>query len=77
MLKNYDNMSYQNWATDVRVHLFSNGYGFVWNYQRVDNPKLFLLQYTQRLKDQYVQKWRNKCSLWVNFAIMYILNKNM
>jgi hypothetical protein len=33
-------MSYHNWATDVHVHLFSNGNGDVLEEQSVDNPKL-------------------------------------
>jgi hypothetical protein len=74
-------MGYHNWATDVRVHLFSNGYGYVWEDQRVDNPKLILLKHNQRLKDQYVQEKRDNCSTmsklchYVNFKRNYVIEK--
>ena len=81
MLKIYDGLGYENWASEVRVHLFSNGFGYVWENQRVDNPKLFLVQYTQRLKDQYIQEWRSKCNTmsklchYVNFKQNYDIEK--
>ena len=61
MMLYYDNLGYKNWVTQVRINLFTNGFGYIWEMQRVDNPKLFLLNYVNRLKDQYVQNWSNEC----------------
>ena len=61
MLLHLDNLGYSNWVTAVRLNLSSNGYGYIWKNQHVDNEKVFLYHYTQRLKDQYIQKWRAGC----------------
>ena len=61
MLLHLDNLGYSNWVTAVRLNLSSNGYGYIWENQHVDNEKNFLYHYTQRLKDQYIQKWRAGC----------------
>ena len=61
MLVHYDNLGYRNWATGIRENLFLNGFGYVWEAQCVNHPKLFLIQYLNRLKDQYMQIWRSRC----------------
>ena len=61
MLKYYDNVGYVNWVTKVRKCLYSNGFGYIWEEQKVDNIKLFVCQFVQRLKDQYMQQWLEVC----------------
>ena len=62
MLLHFDNLGYINWVTYIRTHLYRNGFGQVWESQYVENDKLFIFNYTQRLKDQYIQEWRTGCS---------------
>lgn len=62
MLKFYDERGYKNWVTRLRLNLFSNGFGYIWVNQRVDDPVRFLDMYVNRLKDQYSQMWRESCS---------------
>jgi hypothetical protein len=62
MLLYYDSIGYNNWASKVKLHLYMNGYGFVWENQYVDNHRSFLYNYTLRLKDQYIQRWSEECS---------------
>lgn len=61
MLKYFDQLGFKNWATDIKEKLCQNGFGYVWEQQRVDNPKYFLTVYVNRLKDQYLQTWNNEC----------------
>jgi len=72
MLVCYDRSGCHNWATDVRVNLYSNGFGYVWEAQYVDNEHLFLTQYLQCIKDQYVQHWHASCSRNKKMCIMLI-----
>ena len=30
MLAHSDNLGYNNWVSDVRVHLYQNGFGYIW-----------------------------------------------
>ena len=61
MLKLYDSIGYTNWVTSIRTNLYLNGFGYIWENQSNINENLFLTQYTQRLKDPYVQRWRSSC----------------
>lgn len=61
MLMYYDNLGYNNWVSDVRDNLYSNGFGYIWEAQNVINPKMFLLQYVQKLTDQALQDWNARC----------------
>ena len=36
MLKYYDLIGYKHWVTDVKHVLYSNGYGYIWENQHVD-----------------------------------------
>jgi hypothetical protein len=62
MLVYFDNLGYHNWASDVRQNLYENGFGYVWEAQNVVNPKMFLIQYVQKLKDQAMQCWSARCA---------------
>lgn len=61
MLMLYDENGYENWATYIRTNLYSNGFGYVWESQSVQNEKMFLSEYVTRLKDQYLQVWSDLC----------------
>jgi hypothetical protein len=73
MLMYYDSIGYKNWVTDIRLNLYKNGFGYVWEAQVVANPKLFIVQYEQRLKDQFVQNWQLKCleNVKLNHYVMF------
>jgi len=62
MLKVYDGLGYKNWVTSLREHLFSVGFGYVWNEQGVVNENIFLFHYFQRLKDVFKQSWSQSCN---------------
>ena len=59
MLKLFDSNGQINWLSHIRSLLRSNGYGYIWNNQCVHNKNLFILSFTQRLKDHYLQEWNN------------------
>ena len=46
----------ENWVSLVKNLLETNGFGFVWRNQGVDNINLFLAQFKQRLQDCFIQK---------------------
>ena len=43
--------------------LYSNGFGYVWESQKVENEKQFITLFIQRLKDKYLQSWFEKINL--------------
>lgn len=81
MLVHYDSLGYRNWATDVKMYLYSNGFGYVWELQSVPRPDLFLHNFEQRLKDQHIQNWSARCSStsklchFVKFKTNYVVEK--
>ena len=76
MMKLYDNNGHTNWATFVRKHLYENGFGYAWEQQNVQNPKLFIYNYVQRIKDQYIQRWRIECANNSKLKTCYMFYKN-
>ena len=62
MLKYYDSIGCVNWVTKVKHSLCSNGFGYIWEQQNAVNQKLFICQFVQRLKDQYMQQWVDVCN---------------
>ena len=52
-----------NWASCIKNILYSNGCGYAWERQSVENEKQFILLFVQRLKDQYLQSWFEKINL--------------
>ena len=58
MLKYFDEMGHVNWVTYLRTNLFSNGFGYIWQTQTVNNEPLFINRYLQCLKDQCIQTWQ-------------------
>ena len=49
-----------NWASSVRSLLQSLGFNEVWLYQGVGNMNVFLSEFTQRIKDTFIQKWNER-----------------
>jgi hypothetical protein len=50
----------KNWAMLVKLLLQNLGFAEVWINQGVGNEQLFLVQLKQRLRDVFVQNWRNR-----------------
>lgn len=60
MLFYFDSVGYSNWATNVKNMLCTNGFGYIWEQQYVPNENAFLKSFTQRLRDQFLQRWREE-----------------
>ena len=60
MLSSTTCAKYFNWANEIEHLLCSNGFGHVWLNQGVQNERLFLHLFCQRLKDNYLQGWYSK-----------------
>ena len=59
MLLYYDKLGYSNRVTLVRTNLYRNGQ--VLEQQHIENEKLFICKYNQRLRDQFMQEWMFYC----------------
>ena len=46
-----------NWTHKIRELLCESGFGYIWHHQTVINEKKFLLTFSERLKDQFLQSW--------------------
>ena len=57
MLYHYDNLGYKTWASNIRLLLFSNGFGYVWIYQGVGDARLFVNISKERIVCTFCQKW--------------------
>ena len=60
-----------NWVTNVKHVLESNGFGIVWLFKGVGNESLFLNDFKIRLIDCYKQSWHAKISTSENFSTFY------
>ena len=59
MLKHFDSIGHNNWVTDIRNTIYSNGFGYIRESQNnIMDDKHFLVIFKQRLKDQFIQLWR-------------------
>jgi len=56
--------------------MYENGFGYVWELQKVQNPNLFIYNYVQRINDQYIQRWRDECAKNSKLKTCYIFYKN-
>ena len=45
------------------IYMRINGYGYIWKQQEDAQPVIFLYEYTDNMKCQYVQHWRTRCSI--------------
>ena len=77
MLKMYDDLGYVNWVTEIRLNLYKNGFGYIWEAQSVTDKKSFLSKYTQRLRDQYIQNWKQDCVNNTKLSLSYIHYKTI
>ena len=57
MLHYLQTVGQTNWASRVRDLLSTNGFGYVWENQNVENENIFIRMFSQRLRDQYLQAW--------------------
>jgi hypothetical protein len=55
-------MGRQNWASYVKSLLCKVGFGYLWEMQHVENEKLFLAEFSQRLYDCERQTWMTNLS---------------
>lgn len=76
MLLHYDQLGYRNWVSCIRVNLYKHGFGYIWESQSVPNPKTFVIQYVQTLKDEFLQNWHSRCidNVKLNHYFMYKTN---
>ena len=84
MQLNMLNNGHSNWASRIKGILESNGFGYIWANQYVANEKYFIARLQERLKDCFIQRWRenlrNKeefqlyCSIKVSFVPESYLN---
>ena len=49
----------------------------LWEQQNVQNPKLFIYNYVQRIKDQYIQRWRIECANNSKLKTCYIFIRTL
>ena len=61
----------ENWVTNIKHVLESNGFGIVWLFKGVGNESLFLNDFKIRLIDCYKQSWHAKISTSENFSTFY------
>jgi len=52
-----DAQGFVNWVTSIRLCLQRYGFGVVWQNQMVTSDPLFLKQFTNRIKDCFLQDW--------------------
>ena len=57
MLKQLDDTGRKTWASNIKQHLFSFGFGFVWFAQDVGDSAQFITIFKKRVTDIYTQKW--------------------
>ena len=60
MLKCFADVGISNWASCIKNILYSNGFGYAWESQSVENEKQFKSLFVQRLKDKHLQSWFEK-----------------
>ena len=57
MLIKLDERDENTWATEIRLLLYTHGFGFVWENQGVQSIVGFLKEFKQRLVDCNTQNW--------------------
>ena len=77
MLKCYSEAGIVNWASRIKHLLCSNGFGYVWERQSVENEYQFVNTLVERLRDQYLQQWyfnihrNSKLRAYTGFKTVY------
>ena len=59
MLKALDDVGRKNWASSIRILLFTYGFGYIWIAQDVGDIAMFISQFKLRLTDSMTQKWHS------------------
>ena len=77
MLYKLDEKGSHTWATNVRMCLFSFGYGYVWLNQGVQDVKCFLKMFKQRLIDCQWQTWNDHIQTSDRFSSYRLFNVNV
>lgn len=81
MLKSLDEAGRQNWASEVRVLLYTYGFGYVWLSQDIGDIGLFTSQFKVRLIDCMTQKWHSditdstRCDTYKEFKSLLNIEK--
>ena len=78
------------WIRHIKDMLCCHGFGNIWNDQSVINEKVFLANFDQRLKDEFIQKcfsdirdsdrcrlYKKKCRLYQQYYKLLLLYKNI
>ena len=71
MLLSLSEKGSDNWVTDIKTLLLTNGFGIVWLHKGVGNEKVFLQSMKTRLVDNFKQNWNAKMSVSDNFQCFY------
>ena len=56
--KQLSESGYDTWAGRVKKLLDKYGFSYVWINQSVGNKDMFLMEFSQRVKDCYIQNWQ-------------------
>ena len=59
MLKALDDVGRKKWASNIRILLFTYGFGYIWIAQDVGDIAMFISQFKLRLTDCMTQKWHS------------------
>ena len=62
MLKGLDEREKETWASEMKMLLYTNGFGHVWLSQGVGNKEAFLKVFKQQMSDCAKQNWSSKLS---------------
>ena len=74
MLLNYDLAGRKNWASEVKLLLYSYGFGYIWEEQHVDDHRAFIKIFRERMRDCYLQNW-NTMKIETSKLALYSLYK--
>ena len=61
--RHYDNNSNSLWIQNVKQLINSHGFGNIWENQFDFNRKWFILEFKQKLKDEFMQNWQESVNL--------------
>ena len=70
MLLHLDNLGYSNWVTAVRLNLSSNGYGYIWENQHVDNENVFCITTHNALRTNTFKNGGEVVLIILNYQII-------
>ena len=76
MLLNMAEKKNQNWATRIKNILTENGYGYIWLNHNVANVKNLLNSLRERLRDCYIQKWREDIRMKDTLSFYSLIKDN-